>query len=140
MQFLADGRQTCVEVLTKLGIMPDKYQIFNDIHGVEEAIGTDKRQLFLAGSFQGIQYQFPAFIQLLRDRNTKLVCVGYCYEILTGPFEETILRQLDYENRALSEVILNFQRGTLKRSSIRHEGRSFSYSHHKAFVEPVLCG
>jgi len=137
MQFTDSGRQACLEVFEALRISLEDYQIFPDIHDVEEAVETNERQLLVASSFHGIQYQLPAFIQLLRDKNPQLVCVGYCYEKLTGPFDETILATMDYQNRGLKGAIEHFQDVTLNRTSVRYEGRRFSPVHHQD-VEYVL--
>jgi len=138
MQFLEAGRQTCLEALTKSGIKSDEFQIFSNIDGVEEAIESGERQLLLAGSFHGIQYLLPAFIQLLRDKNPNLICISYCYEELIGPFDDTIMIQLDYKNCGLLSIIRHFQNGTLNRGGAKYEGRPFSHAHYRGWIEPII--
>lgn len=134
-QTISFARRYCDDTLTKMGLIKGKdFRILSDVHDVEAAIADNQRQLFISGSFNGIQDSLAAFIQKLRDKNPQLVCLSYSTERLEGPFDGAITKRMEVGDKNLPLAILAFQTGVAQRSEAKYEGKPFSYERYDRVV------
>lgn len=133
------ARKTCKEVLTALKLVDGKdYRIFSDIHGVEEAIATDERQLFITGSFYGCHEGVAGFVHRLRQKNPQLVCLSFSIDRLEGPFDGAIEKTYPKTHQNLAHALLGFEKGMINRSEAQYEGKPFSYERYERGIGAVV--
>ena len=139
MQTSSHARKSCHEVLTALQLVNGKdYQIFQDIHGVEEAITTNERHLFITGSFFGTHEGVAAFVDRMRKKNPQLVCLSFSIDRLAGPFDGEIKKSGLKSLHNLTHAILGFLNGIINRSEAQYEGKPFSYESYERNIGTVV--
>ncbi len=133
------ARQSCEEVLAVMQLVGGKdYKIFRDIHGVEDVIVTDERQLFITGSFYGCQEGVAGFVHRLRQKNSQLVCLSFSTVRLEGPFDGTIEKAGRKTPKNFAHALVEFQKGMINRSEAQYEGKPFSYERYERGIGTVL--
>jgi hypothetical protein len=133
------ARQSCKEVLAALELVDGKdYKIFRDIHGVEDAIATDERQLFITGSFYGCQEGVAGFVHRLRQKNSQLVCLSFSIDRLEGPFDGAIEKTGRKTPQNFAHALVGFQKGMINRSEAKYEGKPFSYERYERGIGAVV--
>lgn len=134
-QTISFARSYCDKTLTERGLVNGKdFLILSHVTDVEAVIADNQRQLYISGSFNGIQDSLAAFIQKLRDKNPQLVCLSYSTERLDGPFDGAITKRMHSGDKNLPLAILAFQTGVLRRSEAMYEGKPFSYEQYERVV------
>ena len=139
MQTSNGGRRMCAAAMALLNLEEEKdYKIFSGLPGVEDAVTADKEQLFITGSFFGEESDVSGFVQGLRDKNQKLVCMSFAASPVVGPFDADIPKNLDSVENLVS-AIRGFRSGLIKRREIKSEVTPFSLEKYNRLVD-VLNG
>lgn len=116
LQTVEGSLEECKWMLIKLGLRENEDYVLLSHSPNPEAFVPDDRQVFITGSFGGMDEGVAEMVTKAKDRNKALVAVSFSTHKIAGPFDHHIQKTQGCYDHFL-EVVQDFLNGTLVRTA-----------------------
>ncbi len=120
MQTVDSTLQQCREILISMGLIEGEDFLLLDQAPNIENFEPDSRQLFVTGSFSGLDSGVAEMVTTAKDQNKELVAISFSTHKIAGTFDAHIPKvreSLDACFRQFRGIVQRFLDGTLVRTA-----------------------
>ena len=118
MQTVEGALEECKWMLIKLGMRENIDFCLLSSQPSLESFVPDTRQIFVTGSFGGLDEGVAEMVEVAKNRNKELVAVSFSSHKIKGPFDYHIPKTNQRCWDHFQGVVRNFLDGTLNRTEV----------------------